>query len=143
MNPRYVRDILAKTSKSQDQVTIEPDGQWHATGVEEEEARGEEPSTNYVDDDDEALVLSDVSFLGGKGLGTPSRSAHTVGTPNSGVSREGSTLPRAPSSKRPIAQVIDLTLSDDDDDVPPGPPPAKRQNTAVTNGHGMPVRGWS
>ncbi|CAF3580087.1 unnamed protein product [Fusarium graminearum] len=73
---RYVKDILAKTSKSQETVTIEPNGR-------------------------------DSSSAGPRGLAST-------------------------SAKRPVAAIIDLTLSDDDDDEPA--PPPKRQNTS-TNGY--------
>jgi len=122
----YVKDILAKTSKSQEQVTIEPDGQWHVnSGAEEavvDEGHNHEPS--YIDDDDDALIVSFAAS--GRNLATPNRlAAQRVATPLTGGSREGSSMPRS-GSKRPIAEVIDLTLSDDDE---PAPPPAKRQNT--------------
>ena len=121
---RYVKDILAKTSKSQEQVIIEPDGQWRANNGSEDAAPKEEPSydASYIDDDDDALIIS--NFGGsGKTLATPNRSVQRIATPLTVGSREGSSMPRS-GSKRPIAEVIDLTLSDDDE---PAPPP-KRQN---------------
>jgi len=137
----YVKDILANTSKSQEQVTIEPGGRWHVldTVNDDEETKSEDNDVGYVDDDDDALIISDLSFLSGRSTATPSWQSHAFGTPNmsaqQGASREGSSMPKSSSgsNKRSIAQVIDLTLSDDDDE-PPDPPP-KRQNVGVANGY--------
>lgn len=129
----YVKDILAKTSRSVEQVDIEPSGEWRAHGVEEE-VKPEPSITPFAVDDDD-LVISEVSFIGGdRSTTTPNRSAPFIGTPTTAASRESSTLPRSgsKSNKRPISQVIDLTLSDDDE---PAQPPPKRQHYS-TNGFG-------
>jgi len=124
-------------------VTIEPDGRWHSGQGEVERVVSKEvkPEASYIDDDDDGLYISDVNFLDGgvRSLATPTRSAQTIGTPNTGVSREGSSMPRASSSnKRPIAEVIDLTLSDDDEP----PRPAKRPTLLnPINGHHMGIGG--
>lgn len=128
---RYVKDILANTPAQQDQVTIEPDGRWHAPGLEGETietSRESHDDASYIDDDDDALIISDISFVGvDRSCVTPGQAAPGMGTPTTIGSYGSHSIPRASSSsgKRPISQVIDLTLSDDDE--PPDPAP-KRQN---------------
>ncbi|GKT88061.1 MIZ/SP-RING zinc finger protein [Colletotrichum tofieldiae] len=48
----YVRDILANTSKSLDQVTIEPDGQWRVNSAQDE-SKPTNGGSGLVDDDDD------------------------------------------------------------------------------------------
>lgn len=131
----YAKEILEQTAKSVEQVKIEPDGKWRMAGPEAEEVKDEEPDNSFNIDDDE-VVISDISYFGGRSTATPARSHQIPSTPNTnmGVSREGSSMPRSAQSagtKRPAPDVIDLTGSDDDE--PSGPPP-KRQNTG-TNGY--------
>ena len=135
----YVRDILENTLESQDQVTIEPDGEWRKEAVEPE-AKRPRYSTNSakIEDDDDISILSDSRAFNSSGAvpklenpyATPSRSLFHPATPNSNTatgSREPSSVPRSSGagSKRP-AEVIDLTLSSDEDEPPARP--AKRQN---------------
>ncbi|TLS29009.1 hypothetical protein PpBr36_00508 [Pyricularia pennisetigena] len=127
----YAREILAKTSQSIEQVTIDPSGEWRIPGSEsvdlrDEAANGVGNETNYIVDDE--VILSDISVFSGRRTATPSRSLQLPSTPNTGVSREGSTMPRSVASAgtKRSAAVIDLTLSDDDE--PSGPPPTKKQN---------------
>jgi E3 SUMO-protein ligase PIAS1 len=111
-----------------DQVTIEPDGKWLAPNAQNEGHRSTAAASSLEDDD---FVISEVSLIGGQGFETPIRSIQSNGTPSTAISRESSTIPRsATSSKRPIAQVIDLTLSSDEDDQPI----AKRQQTTTSSG---------
>ncbi|RGP60518.1 e3 sumo- ligase pli1 [Fusarium longipes] len=134
----YVKDILAKTSKSQETVTIEPNGDWH-TKSSEDSSQGQtngDPShqSTYDDDDDDELVISEVNPIGHRRMETPKNATPSVNAPVSTGRDSLSAGPRgiaSTSAKRPAAAVIDLTLSDDDDE--PAPPP-KRQNTS-TNGY--------
>ena len=133
-----MKDILAKTPKLVDSVTIEPGGQWHlADGKVRQEAPSGGWHVSPLDEDDEALVISDdVSFWSDRKPDTPSQSIQG-GTVAQFTSREASTNPRT-STKRPHTEVIDLTLSDEDDDEPPVRlPPEKRQNTGVLNQYYM------
>ena len=128
-----MKDILANTKPSVEQVDIEPSGEWKAHGIEEE-VKPEPRITPFAVDDDD-LVISEVSFLGGdRSTTTPNRSAPFFGTPTTAASRESSAMPKSgsKSNKRPIAEVIDLTLSDDDEPSEPAP---KRQHYG-TNGYG-------
>ncbi|KAK2605311.1 hypothetical protein N8I77_008159 [Diaporthe amygdali] len=122
----YVRDILDRTSRSVEQVDIEPNGQWKAHGSVEEEVEPEpEHEALAIDDDD--LVISEISYVGNRGTNTPNTLAPTTSTPTpvTAASREGSSMPRSGGNKRPHAEVIDLTLSDDED--APQPPRKKAQ----------------
>ncbi|RBR08620.1 uncharacterized protein FIESC28_10206 [Fusarium coffeatum] len=131
----YVRDILAKTSKSQETVTIEPNGDWH-TKASEDSSQGQTNGNsvkNEDDDDDDDLVISEVNPIGHRRMETPKNATPSVNTPVAASRDSSSAGPRgiaSTSAKRPVAAIIDLTLSDDDE---PAPPP-KRQNTS-TNGY--------
>ncbi|KAJ9134469.1 Miz sp-ring zinc finger [Pleurostoma richardsiae] len=131
----YVKDILERTPKSVEQVTIEPNGEWKIQHDEEDQRPA--PTTHnasFVDDDDDDLIISETSFLG-RGTSTPNRSLpFSTGTPTTtGASRESSTMAPRSSHKRPIAEVVDLTLSDDDE---PSRPPPKKQYTS-SNGYSL------
>jgi len=123
---RYVKDILANTSSSVDQVVIEPDGRWTSQAAPAKNEPEEQPE-DFFDDD---LEISEINVLNGRSFETPNRSLPSISTPATAQSREGSTLPRVSSSAKRPAQVIDLTLSSDEDDEPIARP-AKRQHTAA------------
>ncbi|KAK2681665.1 PINIT domain superfamily [Fusarium oxysporum f. sp. vasinfectum] len=134
----YVKDILEKTPKSQETVTIEPNGEWHLKSIDDSSqghTNGNSSYANAFDDDDDDLVISEVNSIGHRRLETPKISTPTISTPvTAGRDVSSSAGPRgiaSTSAKRPMAAVIDLTLSDDDDDLPP---PPKRQNTSM-NGY--------
>lgn len=123
MRPRYARQILAQTSDSIEQVTIEPNGEWAVPGAKKVTATPN-PDASFVDDDD--VVISEVSKTAGRSTAAPSvvsvPTPH-LATPTSVASRDTSAAPRS-SNKRPAPEVIDLTLSDDDEP----PRPVKRAN---------------
>ncbi len=128
---RYVKDILSKTSKSLEVVTIEPNGRWSTKPSEQERSQSNQTASF---DNDDAIEISELTVVGDKRLDTPKNSTpvHSLGTP---ASASSSIAPRgagSTSSKRPAPQVIDLTLSSDEDDEPVQRP-TKRQNTS-TNG---------
>lgn len=120
----YVKDILKSTSRSADQVIIEPNGTWksHEKPKSEPQSNGRQGMSFADDDDDDDLV--EVTKTGQAArLDTPL----SYRTPNSAPmvhSREQSTLSSGPaakgssSGKRPISAVIDLTSSGDEDDEP-------------------------
>lgn len=120
---RYVLDILTNTPKDLEQVTIEPDGKWSTPTPQSETRRqSSQHEASLLDDDD--LILGQVNS---RTTSTPIRSGYSYNTPAQD-SREASSMPRSgTSSKRPAAEVIDLTLSDDEDNPPR---PTKRQNTS-------------
>ncbi|KAG7290296.1 hypothetical protein NEMBOFW57_000295 [Staphylotrichum longicolle] len=119
----YARQILAQTSDSIEQVTIEPNGEWAVPGAKKVTATPN-PDASFVDDDD--VVISEVSKTAGRSTAAPSvvsvPTPH-LATPTSVASRDTSAAPRS-SNKRPAPEVIDLTLSDDDEP----PRPVKRAN---------------
>jgi hypothetical protein len=129
---RYVKEILAKTYKSVDQVTIEPDGKWSTNFKPASPSNGGNNAYGS-DGDDDIIEIKDSSSLATRTQSTP---ITTASTPQAFLSREASAAlapPRSVSHKRPISAVIDLTLSDDDDE-PVRPP--KRQSIA---GFGIPT----
>lgn len=134
---RYVKDILEKTSKNLESVTIEPDGRWIAKSADDERHGQNHTNGNgFDDDDDDDLEISEISIVGGRRFDTPKNPASSTGTPASTGRNSTSLGPRgiaSTSSKRPAAPVIDLTLSSDDEDDEPVQRPTKRQNTS-TNG---------
>ena len=104
-------------------MTVDPDGNWSV-------ASQRSPSADLgpnSDDDEDVVEIQDSRPV--RKVDTPTQ----AGTPNNrGNSQD--TAHRS-SSKRPISQVIDLTLSDDDEP----PRPAKRHNASAQaqphNGH--------
>ena len=113
---QYVDDILKATPKSVDQVTIEPDGRWSTRS----NAKSPRRSTNghrSSDDEDDLVEIQEVPRI----ASIKTEASHESGmlrTPPTS-SREPSTSSGAQSSgsrKRPVAQVVDLTLSDEDED---------------------------
>ncbi|GJC90527.1 E3 SUMO-protein ligase pli1 [Colletotrichum liriopes] len=138
-------DILANTSKSLDQVTIEPDGQWRVNSAQDE-SKPTNGGSGLVDDDDDDddWGIVEVNPVRSRNFETPNRSVASTATPTTTVmSRESSTMPRGvatTSGKRLHSErvTIDLTLSDDDE---PAAPPPKRQQlqepgvNSYTNGY--------
>lgn len=120
----YVREILVKTPKTVEQVTIEPDGKWSVPGAKNETASAANEAS-LLDDDD--LTVSEVFWGSNRtSTATPNRGAApalALGTPTNGASSTPS-ISRS-GSKRPAPEVIDLTLSDDDE---PPARPVKRPN---------------
>lgn len=117
-------DIINGTPESVEQATIEPNGKWVLPGGARKSTRSE--SVGLLDDED--FCISDM-------FATPVASASTprgpgarnyLDTPSNNGSRGSSAVPKptASSNKRPVSEIIDLTLSDDDEP----PRPAKRAN---------------
>lgn len=133
---RYVRNILSNTSRSVDQVTIEPDGRWS------QHSKAGSPSNkgaSFGSDDEELIEIKDTRTAAIKMVNTQMPSVVSSRTPPMS-SREASasvaSTHASTSGKRPAAQVIDLTLSDDDDDPPVSRPP-KRQFTGYDTPQSM------
>ncbi|CZT05813.1 related to E3 SUMO-protein ligase pli1 [Rhynchosporium agropyri] len=139
----YVQNILKQTSKSIDQVIIQPDGKWELNARKKDNPQPSRPSDGVASDSDDDLV--EITKSGDNvRMGTPrvAPSLPTNGTP-SHQSREQSSSSSVPardslgstSGKRPISAVIDLTSSGDEEDEPIARQP-KRQFTG--NGYGAP-----
>ncbi|KAI1393483.1 zf-MIZ-domain-containing protein [Hypoxylon trugodes] len=136
----YVQEVLEKTSDSQQQVTIEPDGRWRTKVEEQESSRSRAAPTSKVEDDDDLSILSDThafgngtnGFGGRNSFATPSRSLGTNGA-SASASRGTPNTQRSGSNKRP-AEVIDLTLSSDEDDEPIVRAPKRQYQGPSSNG---------
>ncbi|KAJ5033460.1 uncharacterized protein L3040_008575 [Drepanopeziza brunnea f. sp. 'multigermtubi'] len=132
----YVKDILKNTSRSTDQVIIQPDGKWELNDKKTENTKQPRRPNGVASDSDDDLV--EITKEGGSvKISTPQLSKMANGV-LSQVSRELSSARESvgsTSSKRPISAVIDLTSSGDEDDEPISRQ-AKRQFNA--NGYGAP-----
>lgn len=129
---QYVEEILRVTEAEEEQVVVQPDGEWSTA----ERPGGVTPGTDDDDDDDDLIQISEpiVSAVKQEALPTsimlqrtPVQSRETS-TPSSAA--------RMSSKKRPASQVIDLTASDEEEDDLPVHLP-KRPALA------FPVRGTS
>lgn len=135
----YVQDILQNTSKSTEQVTIEPSGQWQPVAQEAENNGGKgQARANYdYDSDDDVIEIPDTRVQSIKAE-VASSTPHAVQQTPPLSSRENSTIvttsASARSNKRTSA-VIDLTLSDDDEP----PRPAKRLQTSQNTSYNTPA----
>lgn len=109
-----MQDILDSTSKDVDSVTVDPDGKWSVITQRS-------PSADFGPNSDDEDII-EIQALNQATRVNPSSQSQT---PSSSGAREGTAIPRS-SSKRPISQVIDLTLSDDDE-----PRPAKRSTEQI------------
>lgn len=130
---RYVKDILKNTSKSVDQVSIQPNGKWELHTRPEPASK----SNGVASSDDEDDLIEVTKAGDSIRMSTP-RKYGTPATTTAPSTREASssTGPRGRSSnsaKRPIAAVIDLTSSGDEEDDGPLVRQPKRQYTN-TNG---------
>ncbi|KAE8450116.1 hypothetical protein EG329_006897 [Mollisiaceae sp. DMI_Dod_QoI] len=118
----YVKNILKNTSRSVDQVTIQPDGKWELHT--RKEPANSSRSNGVASDSDDDLI--EITKSGDSIRMTAPRSFKTPVSMQSQHSREPSTSSgpaRDPntgstSSKRPISAVIDLTSSGDEDEEP-------------------------
>jgi E3 SUMO-protein ligase PIAS1 len=144
---KYFEEILNTTSKSIEQVTIEPDGQWSVDQDDEDkgksnQARGEARAAWDDDFDDEIVEVLDSppakgptngvkhEFAGASPMGPPGFSFNTppLSSREASVARSNASAQRpGGGSKRAASAVIDLTLDDEDEEQPPRP--AKRQTT--------------
>ncbi|KAF2093968.1 hypothetical protein NA57DRAFT_80973 [Rhizodiscina lignyota] len=116
---QYVEEILRETSKSTEQVTIEPNGVWKVSAESTSNSRNSAPD----DDDDDSDDLVEISGYRLKDLKaetpvTPYSFTNTPPLPDpTSATRNGT---GGAGSKRK-AEVIDLTLSDDDAPAPKRP----------------------
>ena len=113
-----MKDILKHTSRSVDQVTIQPDGKWELHTKIEPSRK----SNGFASSDDDDLVEITESGDSVK-ISTPRSYSTPLGgmPPRAHEQAPSSAAPRGSSStsnKRPIAAVIDLTSSGDEDDQP-------------------------
>ena len=141
---KYFEEILNATSKSIEQVTIEPNGQWSVEQADEDkgksnQAKGEARAAWDDDFDDDVVEVQDSPKAQTNGLkqeyltispmGPPGFSFNTppLSSREASVARSNASTHRPASNKRAASAVIDLTLDDDEEEQPPRP--AKRQTT--------------
>lgn len=121
---RYVEDILVSTPPDIEQVTVEPNGDWHPVGIEQ---TGQRSSSTDDDEDEDLVEVREPSRIPSIRQNSLTQSnSHLRTPPVSASSREQSTSSAqaaSTGSKRPAAQTIDLTLSSDDEE--PRPPPKR------------------
>lgn len=139
---KYFEDILNRTSKSIEQVDIEPNGDWKVIREEEDlqpNGTSSKARASYDDDFDDLIELDQTVNKPLNGVKRDSYSQtlspfldapFSFDTPplssrEQSVTQSASSAQRS-SNKRPQSAVIDLTLSDDDDEPPR---PSKRHST--------------
>jgi hypothetical protein len=135
---RYVLNILKKTPRSVDQVTIQPDGKWELHNKKENVNTSR--ANGFASDDDDDLV--EVTKNGDSvTMGTPQAWGVSSGSlAQRSVSASSGPSNQAPSSnKRPIAAVIDLTSSGDEDDEPISRTPKRQQMNGYSGSTTAPV----
>ncbi len=138
-HPRYVNSILKGTSKSVDQVTIQPDAKWELNNKKEQPVSNSRTNGVASDSDDDIVEIT----KSGDSVRMGAPSSYKTPTPISGPSqsRESSGAPRnsgSISSKRPISAVIDLTSSGDEDEEPARAPKRQFNGSPNTNGFSLP-----
>jgi len=124
---RYVKNILKSTSRSIDQVTVQPDGRWELNSKKDNISR-----TNGVASDDDDDLVEITKSGDSVRMSTPRTYGTPVGTLPQASATSSGAMGSSSSGKRPIAAVIDLTSSGDEDDEPIARPPKRQQ----TNGYG-------
>ena len=122
-------DILAKTPKDADQVTIEPNGKWSQPSETRVSPKHSGDRTSSGDDDDlvEIKDMPRIAAVKSESMHLPGFAARTPPSSSREQSAASTTAP-AGSGKR-TAQVIEIS-SDEDEDEPPRAP--KRQATQST-----------
>jgi len=113
---RYLGDILKNTSRSVDQVTVQPDGKWNIRKEPEQRGYQKGVASTSDDEDDDIVEITksgdSVRMSTPRGFGQSSTPYREASTASSVPSRP----PGSISGKRPISAVIDLTSSGDEDE---------------------------
>ncbi|MCJ1424368.1 SUMO ligase siz1 [Sticta canariensis] len=134
----YVSDILAKTSKNIDQVTIEPSGIWSQTSEPDASIKRNDDQMSSGDDDD-LVELKDMPRIAAVKnefthvLGTVGRTPHGSSREQSAVS----TVAPSGSGKRSHGQVIEISSDDDDDDDDYDDEPPRAPKRQITHSSGL------
>jgi E3 SUMO-protein ligase PIAS1 len=133
---RYVKDILRNTSKSVDQVTIQPNGKWELHVRPEPVSKSNGVASS--DDDDDLIEITKngetVQMSTPRTYGTPAAAAVPSTREASSSSYAAPRSQGSSSTKRPIAAVIDLTSSGDEDEEPFARQPKRQYTNSSTNG---------
>ena len=129
---QYVQEILQTTSKSVEQVTIEPTGDWKSGSNTTDDFRSSTSSSKAkmptVSSSDDLVEIQEFRPNGSKSgqSSTPQSFMKSPNLSSREASTAASTAPRSTPGKRAPDNVIDLTLDSDEDEVPQ--PPKKRQS---------------
>ncbi|EON65978.1 hypothetical protein W97_05220 [Coniosporium apollinis CBS 100218] len=140
---QYVQEILQQTSRSTDQVTIEPDGKWstgasiNVSAITNGTYKTQAPDP---DSDDDIVEVSDyrINNIKAEATNTPISLARTPPMSSREPSMVNSAAPRSGTGSKRTHDVVDLTLSDDEDDEPVRP--NKRVAYSTPNSNPDPVR---
>ncbi|PQE08932.1 hypothetical protein CJF32_00002693 [Rutstroemia sp. NJR-2017a WRK4] len=128
----YVKDILQNTSRSVDQVTVEPEGKWSLYSKPDPVSTRNGVASDSEDDD--LIVITrtnDKIHMSTPTRPPPANGTLTPATREPSIASAYSSRPNGSSisGKRPLPEVIDLTSSGDEDDGPPVERQPKRQMT--------------
>lgn len=115
---KYFDDILINTPRTVNSITIDPDGKWSIAAQS-----SNSPMPDDSDDDESPAqsrsnIKAEIVDLDDSPPARPSASGGNPSNFSLNSTRKATPTPSRPA-KRPISQVIDLTLSDDDDEPPP------------------------
>ena len=137
---QYVQDILERTSKSTEQITIEPTGEWSEVKPSENDNRGKSQSRAPYDNDseDDIIEIPDARVDKVKTESTPGFAQQTPPLSSREASISGarpSNSTNSSTATKRSSNIIDLTLSDDDEP----PRPAKRQNNSQSTSYNTPA----
>ena len=142
----YVQDILHSTSKSTEQVTIEPNGVWRSGAHESDSsasADGSKKKAAFPSWESEDLIeITDLhsNMVKPEPVSTPNPfESHFQPFYSRETSTAATSANRSTPGKRQGDNVIDLTLSSDEDEDPPRRP-VKRQSTAGNYTPGLPSK---
>ncbi|KLJ08905.1 hypothetical protein EMPG_15668 [Blastomyces silverae] len=128
---QYVDNILRSTPSSLDQVTVDPDGEWHISRDDDNLTPGGDPFPPTHGRDDDLIEIQDSRVVSLKQEPSPAMTLHSTPPAQTGeLSSTPSASRPTPNNKRPASQVIDLTISDDEDEEPPRP--TKRPHLQAT-----------
>lgn len=136
ISTRYVKNILKNTSKSVDQVTVQPDGKWDQYAKPEPISKSNGIASS--DDDDDLVEITktgnSIRMSTPRTNGTPTAAAVPPSMREaSAASSSGPRGQTSTSAKRP-APVIDLTSSGDEDDAPLARQPKRQFTSSSANG---------
>ncbi|KAJ5180361.1 hypothetical protein N7492_003571 [Penicillium capsulatum] len=119
---QYVDEILRVTSVDQEQVVVQPDGEWSAAERPGNVTPGADGDS---DDDDDLIQISEPIVSAVKQEAIPTNILLQRTPVQSREASTPSSAARPSSKKRPASQVIDLTNSDDEEDQSPAPLPKR------------------
>jgi len=123
----YVQDILDKTSKDTEQVTVEPNGDWRQVSKDDRERQSQASSKAAATKDVKIHEIHDLDDM--PDTNHRPNGFHRAGSTSTASFHTPDASSRAPSAaisttqkqgkKRGADDVIDLTLDDDEEDEPP------------------------